>query len=251
MNLFELSEEDFLRRLEDDMAITGDLGELFPRMVAYNVPYFVLSQYWPEERANLFKDPLFLAFCVAEAGWKGRLENLKGSLDLSSGRLTCEKTYVMQCDVMYILVWAGEDLALCRVPRNPSQIWTSRQEDTVRFVSKTGAVRDHFIVSVDQILKSEEYVTLRKRNYVRAGMTIPRREMTGLAIVALGYMRFLKEDVSDLIGLRDEVLQARATGELGAEAVHAASQIFHQLLRILPPDAHPFWGRAGSLFFQR
>jgi hypothetical protein len=124
LNLFELSEEDFLRRLEDDMAITGDLGELFPRMVAYNVPYFVLSQYWPEERTNLLKDPLFPAFCVAEAEWKGRLENLKGSLDLSSGRLTCEKTYVMQCDVMYVLVWAGEDLALCRVPRNASQTWS-------------------------------------------------------------------------------------------------------------------------------
>lgn len=250
MTDYQLDERSFLNLLEDGMAQTGDLGDLFPRMVAYNVPLYVLTSYWPAERDRLIGTTEFPAFCVAEAGWKGRIENLQGHLDAAQRRVVFEKTYVMQCDVIYALLRAGDGLAICRVPASKSQEWRSRGEDAGRFVSRQGVVRDHFIVRTDEVLEPDSFVLIRKRSYVAAGVAIPRREITGLAMLALGYMRFLGEDTTYLQSLREQILQAREHGRLDGEAVSAAGEIYNQLLRVLPGNAHALWSRAGQIFFK-
>lgn len=251
MRDLEKSERAFYDDLLETMRRTGEIGDVFPRMVAYNVPAYVLGVFWPDEKRRLIESGEFPAFCIAETGWKGRIENISSRLSIADGNtLAFEKSYVMECDTMYVVANTDSGLALCRVPRNNStQTWTSRQEPSVVFKSSDGKVtRDHFIVKGLVTLASNQFLPLSKRQYTVAGITIPRREISGIALLSLALLEHHGISVEEMNSLRSALLQKRTDG-LDKDSVTIATEIFRFFQKKAEGiSLHPFWERAAGMY---
>lgn len=250
MNLefdLSLSEEVFLQGLWRRIRETGNIGDVFPDMVAFNVPLFALRKLWPSERDHLISSGKFPALCVAEHGWRGRLDNVKSALGTDGKTVTFEKSYVMECDWMYVVLRAEDDVALARVPRNHSQTWTSRNDESVRFESSKGRKVDHYIVSSSEHLPAAQIQRVSRKEYAGVGLTIPRREMTGLAILAQGMMEHRGRG-AETVDRALAILEDRREGPT-KRGVVLAGQVFAEFQKAVPPDTrHPFWNRAGEFF---
>ncbi|MCE9599246.1 MAG: hypothetical protein K8S54_14885 [Spirochaetia bacterium] len=251
MKDLEKSEQAFYEEILATMRRTGEIGDVFPRMVAYNVPAYVLGVFWPEERTRLIASNEFPAFCIAEKDWRGRIENLHSTVKDEAGNpiLTFEKSYVMQCDTMYVVANAGAGLALCRIPRSPGQVWTSRAEASVVFNASDGSSsRDHFIVQGKESLSPGQFIALTKRQYTVAGITIPRREITGVAMLSIALLEHHGVSVAPVRSKCDDIL-ARRTGGLDKESVILATEVFRFFQEHSRGiQLHPFWERAAGMF---
>lgn len=242
-----LSETEFYAALRAKIRETGEVGDVFPDMVAYNVPLFALRELWPAESEHLLSSGMFPALCVAEHGWKGRIDNVHSSLELTEGLLQFEKSYVMECDWMYVVARVGDDVALCRVPRSAAQTWTSRADDSVRFKSQSGRMVDHYFVASREKLDPDQFCVVTRRQYTSIGIQIPRREITGLAILSQGMMehRGLGATTADKTAA---LIEDRINGPTKS-GVQLAGQVFAEFQRSVPPETrHPFWNRAAEFF---
>lgn len=242
-----LSELEFYSALRARIRETGEVGDVFPDMVAYNVPLFALQELWPEERANLLASGKFPALCVAEHGWRGRIDNVHASLDVTERVLQFEKSYVMECDWMYIVARSAENVALCRVPRSAHQKWTSRADDSVRFVSTRGRGVDHYIVASQEQLTRDQFRVVPRRSYTAVGIQIPRREITGLAILSQGMMehRGLGQNTAQKTL---DLIHDRTDGPT-KKGLTLAGEVFAEFQRSVPEKTrHPFWNRAAEFF---
>lgn len=243
---FRLGDRDFLQGLRATIARTGEVGDVFPDMVAFNVPLFALKTLWPEEYERALGAGLFPAFCVAEKGWRGRIDNISSSLEQNT--LVFEKSYVMECGCMYVVAKAGEGLALCRVLRNAGQIWTSRAELSVQFHSSGGRFVDHYVAAGTETLPPDAFRIVSRREYTSVGLTIPRREMTGLAVLAQGLMEFHGAGQSTA-SQTEQILDDRTGGPTKAGTV-LAREVFAVFQKTVREGRHPFWDRAAE-FFER
>jgi len=252
VNLFEFSERVFFETIYSTLRQTGEIGDVFPEMVAYNVPLYALRLFWPDERRALLQSGKFPAFCIAEKDWRGRIENIQAMIQESNGskELVFQKTYVMNCDVMYVVARTNSGLAICRVPKKADQTWQSRGEESVRFLSSsTDRVVDHFVVSGKVTMDPESWISLTKREYTVAGINIPRREMTGIAVLSVALLEHHGVGVDSALPLVEKLLLARESGDLRKEDVLIAREIFSFFqLHSKTISIHPFWSRAAQMF---
>lgn len=247
---FALSEVDFCQRLEAVMAETGNPGDAFPPMVSYNVPWFLLRELWPARYALQSQRPCWMAFCAAEEGWRGRLDNVRSeAMPVSSGySIRFAKTYVMTADLYLMLLRAEQGPALALVPRSSDWSWQERTEQGLHLRGSDGREVSHSRVSGEALIAAEQLLQPARRAYTRVGMLIPRREITSMAFMALGKRRHLgmvtATDGHTLGDSEDRstVLAGRAAGRLGGMETVAATRILDRFFEDTRHAAlEPFW----------
>lgn len=239
-----------MRRLEAEMALTGNPGDVFPPMVSYNVPWFVIRQLWPEAASELAEAPRWMAFAAAEEGWRGRLDNIKSEAEaIADGfRVSFSKTYVMTADRLLLLLAGPEGPALCRVERDPGWDWTERTEPGLSMTSSRGRTVAHYRVRGSAVVPASAVLSVPRRKYSRIGLLIPRREVTGMAMMALGMMRFLElAEAPGLLSERDCITRGRQQDSLGGAEVAAALRILDGFYAAAAGSSlEPFWSVVQS-----
>ena len=249
-SFISLPEKEFLPFLEETIAVSGNIGDGFPVMVAYNVPCFVLKNLWPARYNDLLQKPQRMSFAIAETGWRGKAANIQSILKLDEGRAVVEfsKSYVIDCEALLVAVKCDDDLALVNLTAHAAgQTWQSRNENDICFTTSKGQVIDHFKVSGSIIIPGGEYQLVKPRDYARLAIQIPRREFTGLAAMALGIMKFHGVYGEDelLASLRETIFSSRKESKIQKNAVVAAAAIIDELFkRVAAEKLHPFWPRA-------
>jgi len=144
-------------------------------------------------------------------------------------------------------VRAPDGLAICRIPRSAGQNWKSREDDSVRFKSSKGRAVDHYIVSSEEQVSPAQICTVSRREYTAVGIAIPRREITGLAILAQGMMEHRGLGAGTKTKT-DEILADRNEGPT-KQGIRLAGEVFSEFQKyILPETRHPFWNRAAEFF---
>ncbi len=242
---FSLSEADFLRKLEEVMALTGNPGDAFGPMVSYNVPWFLLRELWPQAFEELSRRPLWMAFAAAEEGWRGRLDNIRSRAASVSGGHHVEfaKTYVMTADRLLVLLAGTDGPCLALLAPSADWEWAQREEAGLHIASTRGREVRHYRVRGSAVVGSADLLAVPRRAYTRVGMLVPRREITGMAFLALGKLRHLGRGVPDELRAEcDRVLEARAGGRLGGQEVMGSLRVLDAFFE-LTADAplEPFW----------
>lgn len=239
------SDRVFFQNLYNRFRDEGNLGDVFGEMVAWNVPRFILGELWPEKLQSM-DSSLRLAFTAAEAGWKGRIDNIKSRLLEEEGALIYDfdKSYVMECDVMVSLGRLGDEFSLVWLPKSSSQTWTEREETEIRLPKSNGTYLHHYFVKGKERVEKENTMPLSRRAYARVGLQIPRREITGLAILSGALMEKYsvlgKGEKSALVNL----LSIREKDSLTREDAGTASEFldsFYAIAQKEKIDLHPFW----------
>lgn len=247
---FGLSEEEFLRVLEETTAHSGNPGDVFPPMVSYNVPWFVLRDLWPAAHEALGADPQWMAFAAAEEGWRGRLDSIRSTVAREGERWRVQfaKTYVMTASELLLLVGSPQGPGLCRVSADPNWDWTEREEEGLRLVSTRGRVVAHYRVRGAAVVSDGAVFSPGRRAYSRVGLVIPRREVTGMAMMALGMLRFLGLSDGASLGVeRDRIFAGRSAGHLGGEEMAAALRILDQFYSATKSASlEAFWSVVAS-----
>lgn len=253
----DLSEADFHAKIKERMRATGSVGDVIPAMITYNVPGFILRELWPAAYTRWEDAPVFMAFAIAEDGWRGRIDNVKSALTpVGDGyELKFAKSYVLDCEQILILARGdfpdGEDFAICRVPRDDDQTWESRNEPGVRLETSDGRVIDHNRVSGTVALARDDVLPITRRRYSPLGIRIPRRELTSLSVISIALLEHLELKLSgadgDFLADREaRILMAREAGRLSGGEMRAAVEILDVFFRLtdeLPENSrvHPFW----------
>ena len=245
-----LAEGEFLDTLEQLMAESGNPGNVFPPMVSYNVPWFVLRELWPEAYEALKTAPVWMAFAAAEDGWRGRLDNLRSSAAPEGAlwRVEFQKSYVMTATRLLLLLGGAHGPALCQLNPQSAWEWVERVEPGLRLVSGHGRVVAHHRVRGSATVRTDAIFSPGRRAYSRVGLLIPRREVTGMAMMAIGMLRFLgRPPDATLIGERDRIRAGRAAGRLAGEETTAALRILDRFYASTEGDSlEPFWAMVRS-----
>lgn len=263
-----LSEGEFHELVRQRVLKTGNVGDSFPLMVAYNVPFYILATLWPDRYAQVLDDPRYIAFAAAEPGWKGQTRNIQSAAEIQqpdqapgdspdSGapayRLRFEKSYVISCQQLLVLVRLAaepETLALAWIQADPDrQQWRSRQEEGVRFELTGGPVFDHHFVSGDATIPADDLLTLHQRTYARIGLEVPRREVTTMAILAAAFAEhhewFSADERKQLLDdPREQIIAARSAGRIRSNQVRAAGGMIDAMLGRAAErhfELGPFW----------
>ncbi len=252
-----LGEIEFHELIREKLAATGAIGDVFPMMVAHNVPHYVLARLWPEKYETFLADPAWLAFTVAETGWKGSIDNIKSRLmDTPDGGVQAEfaKSYVVSCDGMLMLLRRGDGFALALVPGasgDKNQTWTSRGEASVRMGDSQGGEIDHYFVEGRAPIASGDYLELSRKAYARLGLQIPRRELTSLALLAEPLLQYHGHDANaDMRANAELIMNARKGEKIAREALDAAAKImdaFFVRCEEANIELHPFWENAKKM----
>ena len=255
-----LSETDFHRLLKRRIAETGEIGDVFPLMVGHNLPHHLLRKLWPERWTRFAENPGWIAFAAAETGWRGRVENIDSRIrsDAKGQVLHFKKSHVITSDVMLILAKCDQDLALAFVPRSESQNWRTRGEPGVQMRSSDGALFDHHHVEGEQRLARDDFIRIDKKTYARFGIQLPRRELTSLAVIALGLLEHhgvnFASDLNRIHERESRVLKSRERERIGRADADAAEEIlnfFYAKIQEADIRPHPFWERVRELMTGR
>src|SRR6185369_15344311 len=101
---FQAGERQFFQELIDTVSESGEIADVFPDMVVFNVPLYVLNRFWHAEYKDITNHFQFPSFCIAEDNWRGRVENVQAEVKKAGGhfKLSFKKTYVMTADVLFV-----------------------------------------------------------------------------------------------------------------------------------------------------
>ncbi len=265
----EANEGDYQRALQRRLEQTGLVGDVFPAMVMFNVPVFLLRNLWPDRYAALLKQPERLMFGAAEENWKGRLENLRARCVRGgeSYKLTFRKTYVMDCDALIVLGMPhGEDgraldgsVALAFVRRkdgDDAQTWTPRTEDGLTLERTAESDMSHFIVEAKELsVPADDVVVLDRAVYSKYGAQLMRRELTSMALLSAAMLRREQVMVPEKFQENEQrLLEARDSGKLrGTHMARASAMLstFFELAEAQPVTLHPLWDRIRAMVRKR
>lgn len=257
--LLEGNEGDYQRALQRRLEQTGLVGDVFPAMVMFNVPAFLLRNLWPERYAALLEQPERLMFGAAEENWKGRLENVRARFerDGESYKLTFRKTYVMDCDALIVLGMPAQDdqVGLAFVRRddaNPTQTWTPRDEAGLTLERTGEAAMPHYIVEAQGLtVPAADVVVLDRAEYSKFGAQLMRRELTSMALLSAALLRREHVLVPEKFHENENrILDARDSGNLrGTHMARASAMLatFFELAAAKPVELHPLWERIRAM----
>lgn len=233
--VMNLPEKDFCPWLVSTTARQGRLDQVFPLMVHYNVPLYAAFQLWgqdviPEELAGSLRENL-CAFAASEKGWRGRVGNLNSRVDPETGRLQADKNYVMGDGQVLLLlrVNATEDqFALAWLPAEnriyPGVSSQSRGEPDLLLYPRgeEHPPLDHFFLRLSLPDYRSTGIVLSpvfsRRRYARLGLELPKRELTGLSLLALGLADSIRPG-----GAGELVKFAGFMGETGEAMVYSTA----------------------------
>lgn len=253
--LFDASESAYQSLLFDRVAESARLGDVFGWMVARNVPAFIIQQHWPTLLPQVQQSSGRLAFAVAEAGWRGRLENLRSiaRVEGESLRVRLQKNYIMSCDLLLSLVRdEGGQLRLLCLSAPEALPLLPREEAELSLSRGDAPPLRHFTVDCDLELPLSQSIVLEAGAYRKSGVQIPRREYTSLAIIAPALLLAAGRELPTSIAQkRAELLSARDGARLGGAEHGLARAIldeFFQAAAQAKLELHPLLLRMRRLF---
>lgn len=252
--LAETDEVGFYTKLIDILEQTGELGHVFTAMVEWNVPIYVLTNFWPEKQPNnltIGSVPNF-AYAASEPNWKNKIENLQSNakkLNNTDFQININKSYIMQAKSVIGLVRYQNTDELCLVQFNmPKQNTKSltiekRTEPHTIFATQNNQAIEHFTLNGNFTIESTYVKQISKRRYMLIAGQIMLREITGLAILATALAKYhgYKNMNSSLFqNSRSDLLKARSRPRLIKDDLLTAKQVIQHFLKSGVP-MHSLW----------
>ncbi len=246
-----LSETEFLRDLYDRARQSGALDPLFPGMVFYNVPGYLMKNLWPEKLEKWKKKPALMGFAANESGWKGKLDALQSTLEPDTGLVSLNKNFVMEGDSIALCAVKRmghkdpSEIALCWIPLpSPGITLTAREDSESRFEYE-GETFLHYRMSGQITLPPNETLLIPAARYRRLGPVFMLREITGLGAIALGILAHHGIALDAESYFRD-CGNNRASGRPRKEDLIQAREFIARLCENVAAR-HPLWDRMNSL----
>lgn len=281
MDWQQLREDEFLFWMQERILQHGNLSDAFPWMVSYNVPLFLIKRFWPEKINKIISSQNFVSFAIAEKGWHGNIKNLKSRLeknikqDAQEKRVCYHKSYVMDCDALLIAVrsegqfafiWTDAQKEKCAEKSNSQpdcdpmskldyQIWCSRNEPDILFQTTDGNIYDHFFVRGREMVDRQRILQIDLKEYKKAALQIPRREISSLAFLALCLLEYHGLAGSKVKDWQDKIVASRShsylnnykkNNSLEKNILGFAKEVinyFNATIKAKGVKNHPFWNR--------
>lgn len=250
-----MTEREFFESARQQLRETGELGDVFPCMVEWNVPRFLLRQLWPDVLSQYPSQQItgkpHLCFAASETGWKQRIENIQSrARKTADGRyeLQLDKAYVMQGETILLLLRLEDEFCLALIPFPDSSeelTLIEREEPHTIFESSQGQRILHYRLKGTVIVDSVCVHPIKRRSYSLSGIQVPGREITGLALLAITLAEV--HSYAESQGLRDRfrlaekaLLTAREKKRQTKDDVKLALGII-QDFAALPVPKHSLW----------
>jgi hypothetical protein len=250
-----MTEREFFVALQQKVRETGEIGDVFPCMVEWNVPRFLLSHLWPDvlsqfQAQEITGLPLF-CYAASETGWNQRIQNMKSRAEENgdgSFTLHLNKAWVMQAEMILLLLRLADDFCLALIPFSDAQkrfTLIERDEPHTVFHTSDGNTVLHYRLSGTAAIDSDRVHPIKERNYSLYGVQIPAREITGLALLAAALA-----DRHDYRGIREHrsrfqdgeslLLSARENRRLSKNDIVLAMQLI-EIFAGSPIKKHALW----------
>lgn len=247
-----LSEVDFLEYLFRRARELDALEPIFPGMVFYNVPAYLMKNLWPEKLEQWKKDPELMGFAANESGWKGKLDNLQSRFNTFNRKVTLHKNFVMHGRYSIALCAAIDEqelntseVALCWISLQDPEIELIKRDDPASTFAYANQTFSHYRMEGQINLKKDDFKLIPASSYRRFGPVFMMREVTGLGAIALGLL------AANGIQLeaRQYIQQAgtnRQNGRPRKEDLLLARQYISRLCQEVS-SRHALWDRMNSL----
>jgi len=256
-----MTEREFFIAAQQTLRETGEIGDVFPCMVEWNVPRFILSHLWPDVLSQYPPQQItgfpHLCFAASETGWNQRIQNLKsyaGRLGDGTFALHLDKAYVMQAETVLLLLRLDGEFCLATIPLPDVQDTlrlTERDEAHTIFRTSTGNTILHYRLSGETVIEAGRVHPIKERAYSLYGVQIPAREITGLALLAIaladhhGY-RGIEDDRNRFHDGETLLLAARENRRLQKNDISLAIELIEAFSKS-PIQKHAIWEQWTSL----
>ncbi|MBW7857005.1 MAG: hypothetical protein H3C43_01580 [Leptonema sp. (in: Bacteria)] len=252
--LAETDEVDFYTKLIDILEQTGELGHVFTAMVEWNVPIYVLANFWPEKQPTSLTIggvPNF-AYAASEPNWKNKIENLHSNaqkLNDTDFQIYINKSYVMKCESVISLVRYQNTDELCLIhftmPKQSTQSLTieKRVEPHTIFVTQNNQTIEHFKLNGSFTINSTRIKQISNRRYRLVAGQIMLREITGLAILATAlakYHNYRNMNNSLMQNYQEQLLEIRSHPQIKRDGLLIATNVIQHFIKSGVP-MHSLW----------
>jgi hypothetical protein len=257
----KMTESEFFTALQQKVRETGEIGDVFPCMVEWNVPRFLLSHLWPDVLSQsptqkITGLPLF-CYAASETGWNQRIQNIKSRAEKNgdgSFTLHLNKAYVMQAETILLLLRLADDFCLAMIPFSDAQkrfTLMERDEPHTVFNASNGNAVLHYRLSGTATVDSGRVHSIKERAYSLYGVQIPAREIIGLALLAVALAdhhsfhaiedrrHWFREGETQLFAARDNRRLQKHDISLAIELIEAFAKS--------PIQKHAIWEQWTSL----
>lgn len=191
----KMTEREFFVAAQQQLRATGEVGDVFPCMVEWNVPRFILGHLWPEVLSQLPPQRITglptLCFAASETGWNQRIQNLKSyARAVGDGTFTLHlnKAYLLQATTVLLLLRLEDEFCLATIPLSDAKAGLTlieRDEPHTVFNTSNGSAILHYRLSGTIAVEAGRVHPIKERAYSLYGVQIPGREITGLALLAV------------------------------------------------------------------
>lgn len=252
--LNKTNETQFYTKMIHILEQTGELGHAFTTMVEWNVPIYVLANFWPEKLPHSLTIggvPNF-AYAASEPNWKNKIENLHSNaqkLTDTEFQIDIHKSYVMQCESVIGLIRYQNSDQLCliefKMPKQNSEILQiqKRTEPHTLFTSESSQTIAHFTLQGSFTINNSNLKTISKRRYTIIGSQIMMREITGLAILATAlakYHNYKNMNQSLMQSYQEQLLEIRSHPQLKKDGLLIATNTIQHFIKSGVP-MHSLW----------
>jgi hypothetical protein len=257
----KMTEREFFVAAQQQLRETGEVGDVFPCMVEWNVPRFILDHLWPEALSHFPPQRITglpaLCYAASETGWNQRIQNIKSSAEKhidGTFHLHLNKAYMLQATTVLLLLRLEDEFCLATIPLSDAQgglTLIERDEPHTIFNSSNGNAILHYRLSGTITVDAGNVHPIKERAYSVYGVQIPGREITGLALLAVALA-----DHHSYRGIEDRrnwfregealLLAARENRRLQKEDISLAIELIEAFSKS-PIQKHAIWDQWTSL----
>ena len=252
--LTKTNEIQFYTKMIHILEQTGELGHVFATMVEWNVPIYVLANFWPEKlptSLSIGGVPNF-AYAASEPNWKNKIENLHSNaqkLTDTDIRIDINKSYIMQCESVISLLRYQNTDQLCliefKMPKQNSENLQiqKRTEPHTLFTTESNQTICHFTLQGSFTINNTNLMPISKRHYTIIAFQIMVREITGLAILASAlakYHNYKNMNKSLMQSYQAQLLEIRSQPRIKNDGLLIATKTIQHFIKSGVP-MHSLW----------
>jgi hypothetical protein len=238
--LADLPEKEFHQALVQTLEKTGRLGDVFPAMVTYNVPLFLLKKLWPE-CIELIKKSRSIAFAAAEEGWRGRVEHISSTID-ENGVLNFSKSYVLESEKVLLLVRCREEKQFALALINFSDADQKDERKEIALQNSSDERIGHYRIKGN--CQAEAFQKISQSAYSRQAIFVPLREASSLALLAASLLR--RSGKSSFEKECAAIMEARGLGKIKREILEPVREILSAFYSA-DIEREPFWAEINKM----